>query len=222
MNRQKFNFSRRVAVLAVFSSILLCSPDAFAQNFTKISFNNFVASADARDIKHLIRPRIVVEPKNRVSLSTESAVTVPVAPNSAASSAARAFQLERQAFEVLNRKRVENGLPPLVWSESMARVARIHSQEMAQFKFFSHIGRSGTMVDERAETLGFKKWKAIGENIAYNRGYNNPAEFACERWMLSPSHRENILNARWKEAGIGVAIAPDGTHYFTEVFITPR
>lgn len=178
-----------------------------------MSFSNLVALSDKNDDVSLNRPRIVGEIKT---------VKIVPASNNALSSAALISRLERQAFDVLNRKRIENGLSPLVWSEDMARVARAHSQEMARFKFFSHAGRNGSMVDDRAEAFGFKKWKAIGENIAYNRGYENPAEVACERWMQSISHRENILSPRWQAAGIGVAITAEGTHYFTEVFIVPR
>ena len=128
-------------------------------------------------------------------------------------------QLERQAFDILNQRRNENGLSPIKWSEDMAKIARIHSQDMAQYSYFSHAGRGGKMVNDRADLLGFSDWQAIGENIAFNRGYEKPAEFACEGWMKSSAHRENILNARWKEAGIGVALAVDGSYYFTEVFI---
>jgi uncharacterized protein YkwD len=75
------------------------------------------------------------------------------------------------------------------------------------------------MVNDRADSFGISKWRAVGENIAYNRGYANPIEFAVDRWMHSPGHRENILNARWKESGIGIAITQDGAYYFTQVFL---
>ena len=76
------------------------------------------------------------------------------------------------------------------------------------------------MVDDRADSAGIKNWKRIGENIAYNRGYDNPVEFAVLRWMQSQSHRENLLSEKWKESGIGIAIAADGkTYYFTQVFM---
>jgi uncharacterized protein YkwD len=75
------------------------------------------------------------------------------------------------------------------------------------------------MVNDRADAGGVHKWKAIGENIAFNQGYKNPIEFAVERWMKSTGHRENILNDRWKESGIGIAITADGAYYFTQVFI---
>ena len=128
-------------------------------------------------------------------------------------------QLERQAFEILNQRRAEKGLSIIKWSEDMAKVARVHSSEMAQFNYFSHAGRNGKMVNDRADLLGFSNWQALGENIAFSRGYEKPAELACEGWMKSPAHRDNILNTRWKEAGIGVAQAADGSYYFTEVFI---
>jgi uncharacterized protein YkwD len=44
-------------------------------------------------------------------------------------------------------------------------------------------------------------------------------EFAVERWMKSPKHRENLLSSRWKESGIGIAVTGNGTYYFTEVFL---
>jgi uncharacterized protein YkwD len=128
--------------------------------------------------------------------------------------------LERKAFDLMNMRRGASGLRPVIWNEDIARVARLHSQSMAINKYFSHQGIDGLWVDERANRNGLKKWRAISENIAYNRGYDNPAEFAVERWMKSTSHRNNALNDRWEESGIGVAIGSDGeTIYFTQVFL---
>lgn len=129
------------------------------------------------------------------------------------------LNLERQAFELINRQRAKLNLDPLKWSDEIANVARLHSKDMATFNFFSHKDLNGLLVNDRADIFGVSKWQAIGENIAYNRGYNNPVEFAVERWMQSPSHRENLLNSRWKESGIGIAITDNGTYYFTEVFL---
>jgi uncharacterized protein YkwD len=128
-------------------------------------------------------------------------------------------QLEREVFDLLNRKRQQTGLPIIAWSDEMAKIARLHSENMARFKFFSHSGLDGLMVSDRADALGITRWVAIGENIAFNRGYEKPAEFACARWMLSPTHRDNILNPRWKETGVGAAVNADGAYYFTQVFV---
>ena len=129
------------------------------------------------------------------------------------------FSLERQAFDLINVERAKLNLNPLRWSDDVARIARVHSENMATFNFFSHTDLNGLLVNKRADVLGIKNWRAIGENIAYNRGYENPVESAVERWMESPSHRENLLNSRWRESGIGISVTKDGTYYFTEVFL---
>lgn len=192
-------------------------------NFAKLQL--LALNISGNDTPATVRPRIVPETKN---LSAEPAKrTGELFPNTVSGSSSSdktllIFKLEREAFALLNLKRAEKGLPHLVWSDDMARIARSHSLDMAQFNYFSHSGRDGSMVSDRADVQGITKWKAIGENIAYNRGYEKPAEFACERWMISTKHRDNILNTRWKEAGIGVAVAQDGTYYFTQVFLEKK
>lgn len=129
------------------------------------------------------------------------------------------LDFEKQTFALVNQKRAQIGLKPLQWSEDVAKIARLHSENMVKFNFFSHKGMDGKMVDGRADSLGISRWIAMGENIAYNRGYKNPLETAVEKWMLSPSHRENLLNDDWKESAIGIAVTEDGTYYFTQVFL---
>jgi uncharacterized protein YkwD len=135
------------------------------------------------------------------------------------SSTVVARALEREVFELINAERRKHNLGTLEWSESLASIARLHSQNMAREKFFSHRGSDGSMVDERADRMGLGSWRAIGENIAYMRGYDNPARLAVQKWLESTGHRMNLLGSNWKESAVGVAITSDGTHYFTEVFL---
>ena len=136
-----------------------------------------------------------------------------------ASKANATYELERRAFDLINERRGKCNLPPLKWSDDVARIARLHSENMANYNFFSHAGVDGLMVNDRADFFGINKWQAIGENIAYNQGFDDPVEFAVERWMQSPKHRDNLLSSRWKESGIGVAVTESGKYYFTEVFL---
>ncbi len=129
------------------------------------------------------------------------------------------FRLEKKVFKFVNEKRMERGLKRLVWSDKLANLARSHSQNMAKHTFFSHIGLNGRLIDQRATDFGVNKWRVIGENIAYNKGFENPAEFAVERWMLSQSHRNNLLDGRWKRSGVGIGITEDGMYFFTQVFL---
>lgn len=204
----------------VFSGNLQAQIGVSDNNFN-LKFNAFGDNANFA----LTRPRIVkeksIKTENTESIKTEIAKAdivsaIPVSP------VAIGFELEKKAFALLNAKRLEMGLSALNWSDDVAKIARVHSQNMASYKFFSHTGLDGYMVSDRADKLGIRKWSAIGENIAYNRGYQNPVEFAVERWMLSNSHRENLLSNRWKESGVGVAITADGTYYFTQVFLVRK
>ena len=126
---------------------------------------------------------------------------------------------EREIFDLINKKRAEAGLEALRWSDDLAVLAREHSDDMAEFKYFSHKGNDGTMVDDRADKLGISNWSGIGENIAFARGFDDASACAVDQWMKSPAHRQNLLDKRWKETGIGVAVLPDGTYYFTQVFL---
>jgi uncharacterized protein YkwD len=126
---------------------------------------------------------------------------------------------ERRAFELINAERQRRGLRPLVLDGALTRVARHHSESMARGRFLSHTDREGLDLRGRADALGLHGWKALGENIAYNQGYDDPTAFVVERWMVSEKHRENILNGEYTHAGLGVVRASDGTYYFTQVFM---
>jgi len=130
-----------------------------------------------------------------------------------------ASDVERRAFELANAERQAIGLRLLQWDESLARLARMHSQDMAEESYFSHRNPNGEMVDDRANRIGIRSWIGIGENIAYLNGYADPATVAVEKWMQSTLHKKNILNGQWQISAIGAATSKDGKVYLTQVFI---
>jgi uncharacterized protein YkwD len=172
----------------------LLSISSFAQNAQPVPIR--LASAD--NIEDLFRPRRV----------ETGAVNVK--------------SVERAAFDLVNRKRVEGGLQPLAWSDELEAVARLHSGNMAQFQFFSHRGLDNKMVSDRADDAHVGVWRSIGENIAFNRGFQDPITNAVNLWLDSPGHRRNMLSCDWKESAIGVAVAEDGSYYFTQVFLARK
>ena len=148
-------------------------------------------------------------------------------PATAASDAAEgslsaAARIERRAFQMINEKRAEKGLAPLEWNDELANMARFHSKHMAEFKFFSHKDQEGLMVNDRADKFGLHEWRAIGENIAFNKGFDDPAAMAVQNWMESRSHRENLLSQDWIQSAIGLAVSEDGSYYFTQVFLLKK
>lgn len=189
--------------------LILLSIGAFAQKNLPEKTSSVAGYILEKDDSGLVRKRIV---------KTENIKVIP----SAIPSAEKILELEKSLFALINAKRSEIGLPTLFWSDDVARIARLHSENMAKFSFFSHRGLDGKMVDDRADQLGITKWKAMGENIAYNRGFRDPIATVVEKWMESQGHRENLLSNRWKDSAIGIAVTGDGTYYFTQVFMVKR
>lgn len=110
--------------------------------------------------------------------------------------------------------------PPLAWDPRLASAARAHSEEMARRNYFSHTGKDGMRVDERASRAGYA-WQRIGENIATGQG---SAEAAVAGWLASPTHCANLMNAAFVQMGAAYAVNPqaDTGIYWTQVFGTPR
>lgn len=152
------------------------------------------------DAKALSRPR-------RVSVTTTVA------------SLGDANEIERRAFESTNVARVRSGLAPLVWDAALCQAARTHSENMVRHGYFSHETPEGARLRDRVRAVGIAHFRVLGENIAYNQGYDDPGGFAVERWLISPGHRANILSNEFEQSAIGSFVAPDGTVYLTQVFI---
>lgn len=137
-----------------------------------------------------------------------------------AASFAGTSSLERRAFELVNSERRERGESPLVWDAELSQLARQHSLNMARTGALDHRGPDGRDMAERARAMGIRGWRVLGENVAFNQGFDDPSAFAVERWMGSSKHRANILNSQFTRTGIGVARAADGSIYFTQVFMS--
>lgn len=143
-------------------------------------------------------------------------VTTPAAPPAMVEPNA----IEKRAFEQTNLMRAQNGLPPLTWDGDVCRMARIHSESMSREGYFAHVTPDGLRLRDRAKVVGILHYAVLGENIAYNQGYDDPGAFAVERWMASEKHRANILSPEFRAMAIGSFVAPDGSVYLTQTFIT--
>ena len=143
-------------------------------------------------------------------VTARSANPTPLEPN----------DIEKRAFEQTNIMRVKNGLAALSWDPEVCRMARIHSESMSRQGYFSHVTPEGLRLRERARLVGIIRYTVLGENIAYNQGYDDPGAFAVERWMQSEKHRANILSSEFRAMAIGSFIGPDGSVYLTQTFIT--
>ncbi len=129
--------------------------------------------------------------------------------------------LERQAYRAVNDVRRRRGLAELTYNERLAEIARSHSRDMARRMYFGHQSPEGHEAADRLLSGGVG-YRRVGENLASNRGAIDPVGTAVDSWMGSPAHRANILEADYRETGLGVAIDEEGSVIFTQLFLNPR
>ena len=123
---------------------------------------------------------------------------------------------ETQLLAAVNVDRVANGLAPVEYDAALSAVARWRSEDMVARNYFSHdIG--GYMVFQVLKDQGIT-YGLAGENLAAMYGTENTVARAQASLMGSPTHRANILQSEYTQAGVGVAIGPDGKHIFTQIF----
>lgn len=121
--------------------------------------------------------------------------------------------VEASVFGQINKFRTSQGLRALMRNPAMDNQARIHSQNMANGTIpFSHIGFS-----QRIQASGIP-YQAAAENVATNRGYNDPATKAVQGWLMSSGHLNNI-RGNYNLTGIGVATNSKGQVYLTQIFL---
>jgi uncharacterized protein YkwD len=124
--------------------------------------------------------------------------------------------LEKSVFDQINRFRVSNGLSKLSLNANISRQARIHSLDMAKGRVpFSHIG-----FKQRVNSIPIS-YLGAAENVAENKGYDDPASEAVIGWLNSPGHLKNV-KGNYNMTGIGVATNSKGEVYLTQIFLRSR
>jgi len=110
---------------------------------------------------------------------------------------------------LLNVERKVRGMGRLRTNPRLSKAALGHSRDMVAKSYFAHDSRSGASFLDRIKRHGYlnggAQW-SVGENIAWGSGSRSTAREIVDGWMHSPPHRANILNGRFREIGIGVAL----------------
>jgi uncharacterized protein YkwD len=143
-----------------------------------------------------------------------AAPTTPPTPRSTAGPTGIS-SLETQVYQLTNGERGRAGCPPLRLDLRLRTAARSHSNEMARYGTWGHIGRDGSTPGDRMARAGYDVDGGWAENIA--RGYAN-AEDVMQGWMTSAGHRANILNCGLRAIGVGVARSSTGELFWTQDF----
>lgn len=121
-------------------------------------------------------------------------------------------EYEKKVVELVNIERARYGLSALALNTELSAIARAKSQDMRDKHYFSHTSPTYGSPYDMMKSFGIR-YNTAGENIAY--GYKTP-EAVVNGWMNSAGHRANILNASYKEIGVGYV---ESGNYWTQMFI---
>ncbi|GAA4610341.1 uncharacterized protein YkwD [Actinoplanes octamycinicus] len=170
------------------------------------------------------RLKAAVQRKN-VDLAPAAAAAVadPIAASRTAVTAnsissSPAAPVQQQILALVNRYRERAGCRPVTIDRRLIDAANRHAADMARRDYFEHASPDGDRAGDRVSEAGYS-WRWYGENIA--RGQDSPWE-AMDGWMNSPEHRENILDCKLDQMGVGLALDRDHTPYWVQDFATPK
>jgi hypothetical protein len=100
-----------------------------------------------------------------------------------------------------NKEREGQKLPPLVRNTVLDKAAQLKADDMAKNGYFAHYSPAGVSPWHWFNEAGYSYVHA-GENLAVH--FTDSKE-VVEAWMLSPTHRANIVNQNYREIGVGTA-----------------
>lgn len=151
------------------------------------------------------------EPQEPETPSTPTTPETPVTPP-ASTPSGTVSAMEQQVVTLVNQQRAAHGLGALTLSTTLSNGARLKSQDLQKNHYFDHNSPTYGSPFDMMRSLGIT-YGSAGENIAM--GYSS-AEAVVTAWMNSPSHRANILDARFKQIGVGyVSNGGYWTQWFT-------
>ena len=119
---------------------------------------------------------------------------------------------ELGVLRAINEIRAYHGLHPVAISIEMSMSARLHSQEMADLRFFAHRSPNNGTPTNRGAMFGANVW---AENIS-GGGFRETStvEQTMASWLRSPGHRAALLNSGITVVGIGTTLGGGTTFKF--------
>ena len=120
---------------------------------------------------------------------------------------------EQKMLSLVNAERTQRGLQPLQSDPRLTQIARQHSQEMLEMRYFAHDSPVLGSPFDRMARAGIR-YRVAGENIALAPNVDR----AHVGLMNSPEHRDNILRPEFRKIGIGVMNGGLSGETFTQDF----
>jgi len=114
----------------------------------------------------------------------------------------------QHVFRETNETRSERGLSSVTKEKTLASIACAHNGDMFRRDFFEHENPDGERPQDRVMQAHRRLVGGVSENLyGQTRIQREPEAFAelmVEKWLNSPPHRENLLDALATHLGVCV------------------
>lgn len=107
---------------------------------------------------------------------------------------------QKKLIELTNIERQKAGLQVLVENEALDKAAKLKGENMIAENYWAHFAPSGKTPWDFILGAGYK-FTFAGENLAKN--FYSSDEIVSA-WMSSQTHKDNLLNSKYKDIGIAV------------------
>lgn len=125
---------------------------------------------------------------------------------------AKKTEYEQEVIALINEIRIKENLNPLTYTVALSRAASIRAEEISLK--FDHTRPDGSYWYTVFEEIN-QEIDGTGENIA--RNLKTP-EDVVSGWMDSVTHKENILNPKFRYIGVAYLEKGSGASYWTQLF----
>jgi uncharacterized protein YkwD len=107
----------------------------------------------------------------------------------------------QQIIDLTNKERENAGLKPVKENAKLDEAAQLRAQKIIDFDEWNHEAtKSGVPYTKAIKEVNY--WNInYGENLA--KGFYD-SQTVIDAWMKSVGHRENLLNPKFQEIGIGM------------------
>jgi len=132
-------------------------------------------------------------------------------------------QIAQAVFQAINQSRAANGLPPLKWSNALARSASQHDLAMQAANTLAHQLPGEAALGDRESQQGVN-WSWAAENIGVTSDQSLNGALGLHQAMMNEQppndgHRQNILTTNGNIVGVAILIDQQhGELWLTEDF----
>lgn len=121
---------------------------------------------------------------------------------------------QKKLLEKINLERKKENLQPLEFRQDLIELAKLKAEDLVNNHYFDHNSKQYGSIFDMLKKNDIH-YKIAGENLAGARNIN----LAVHGWMNSPSHKDNILEEKYKYTGIYIFNSNTYGKVFVQVFL---